>query len=69
MEGVAVCKKVIQKNPNFIYAPMLHAAGLRQLGQMEKAALAVDEWRRLNAEFSLNWAKNLFPYKKQSITD
>lgn len=68
-ECVTACKKAIEKNPNFIFAQMLLAAGLGQLDRTEGADRAIAECRRLNPQFSLEWAKNLIPYKEQVTID
>ena len=68
-ECVEACAKAVEKNPNFIFAQMLLASGLGQLGRTEGAERALDECRRLNPRFSLNWAKNLIPYKEQASID
>lgn len=68
-ECIAACNKAIAKNPNFIFAQMLLGAGLGQLGRSDGARKALDECRRLNPHFSLDWAKNLIPFKEQATID
>jgi adenylate cyclase len=68
-ECVEACGKAVDKNPNFIFAQMLLAAGLGQLGRTEEADRALAECRRLNPRFSLDWAKDLVPYKEQASID
>jgi adenylate cyclase len=68
-ECVEACRNAISKNPNFIFAHMLLAAGLGQLGRSEGADGALAECRRLNPHFSMVWALNLIPYKEQSTID
>ena len=68
-ECVEACNKAIEKNPNFIFAQMLLAAGLGQLGRSDGADKALGECLRLNPHFSLTWAKNLIPYKEQVTVD
>lgn len=68
-ECISACRRAIEKNPNFIFAQMLLAAGLGQLGQLDSANAALVECRRLNPFFSLEWSKKLIPYKSTEITD
>ncbi len=68
-ECIAACGKAIVKNPNFIFAQMLLASGLGQLGQAEGAEEALGACRRLNPHFSLAWAQNLVPFKEQATID
>jgi len=64
-ECIAAYGKAIGKNPNFIFVQMLLASGLGQLGQSEGTDETLRECRRLNPQFSLDWAQNLIPYKDQ----
>ena len=68
-ECVEACRQAVAKNQNFIFAQMLLAAGLGQLGQSEGADEALSECRRLNPSFSLDWSQNLIPYKDQATID
>ena len=68
-ECIEACNKAIEKNPNFIFAQMLLAAGLGHLGRTDGADKALAECRRLNPHFSLTWARNLIPYKEQATVD
>lgn len=68
-ECVAACAKAVAKNPNFIFAQMLLAAGLGQLGRSAEANRALDECRRLNPHFTLTWAENLIPFKEQTVVE
>ncbi len=66
---VAACTKAIEKNPNFIFAQMLLAASLGHIGMGAPAEKALNECRRLNPGFSLDWAKNLIPYKSKEDSE
>ncbi len=66
---VNACRQAIEKNPNFIFAQMLVAAGLGQLGHLDGADTALAECRRLNPHFSLDWSKALIPYKNVETID
>ncbi len=68
-ECVQACSQAVEKNPNFIFAQMLLAAGLGQLGRNDGADAALAECRRLNSRFSLAWAKNLIPFKERATIE
>ncbi len=68
-ECVQACSQAVEKNPNFIFAQMLLAAGLGQLGRNDGADAALAECRRLNSRFSLAWAKNLIPFRERATIE
>ncbi len=61
---VVACSQAVLKNPNFIFAHMLLAAGQGHLGQLDGAKQSLAECVRLNPGFSLAWAQNLIPFKE-----
>jgi len=68
-ECVSACSQAVSKNPNFIFAQMLLAATQGHLGQLDKARHAVQECRRLNPVFSVEWARNLIPFKEPTTIE
>jgi adenylate cyclase len=68
-EAVSAFKKLIEREPNFIFAHIQLAATYIMMGREKEARAEATEVLRINPEFSLDYLAKRAPFKDQSVTD
>jgi adenylate cyclase len=68
-EAVAVCKQLIQREPNYIYPHLTLAATFAETDKMEEARVEIREVLRINPKYTLKIVPRSFPWKDQAEID
>jgi adenylate cyclase len=68
-EAVSAYKKAIKREPNNLPAHLLLAATYSMMGREKDAQSEVEEVRRLNPKYSVDYFAKISPYKDQTETD
>ena len=68
-EAVAVCRQLIQCEPNYIYPHLTLAATFAETEKMEEARAEVSEVLRINPKYTVRLVPQSFPWKEQSEID
>jgi adenylate cyclase len=68
-EAVAVCRQLIQREPNYIYPHLTLAATFAETDKMEEARAEIREVLRINPSYTLKIVPRSFPWKDQAEID
>jgi len=68
-EAVAVCRQVIQLEPDYIYPHLTLAATFAEMEKMEEARAEVSEVLRINPKYTVRLVPRSFPWKDQVEID
>jgi adenylate cyclase len=68
-EAVAVCRKLIQIKPDYIYPHITLAATFAEIDKLEEAKVEVKEVLRINPKYTVKLVPRSFPWKDQTELD
>jgi tetratricopeptide (TPR) repeat protein len=68
-EAVAVCRKLIQIKPNYIFPHLTLAAAFAEMGKIEEARAEVREVMRIRPKYTVKLIPKSFPWKDQDELD
>jgi len=66
-EAISFARKAIQQRPEFTGSYRIYIASLAQAGQLDEARTALDELRKLQPEFSVDWVSKNTPYTQTTM--
>ncbi len=62
-EVIPICRKILQQEPDFIFAHTLLASSYAQMGRLEEARAEAAEVLRIDPKFSVDYLCKKLPYK------
>jgi len=68
-EAVAVCRQLIQREPDYIFPHLTLAATFAEMEKMEEARAEVSEVLRINPKYTVKLVPKMFPWKDQVEID
>jgi adenylate cyclase len=68
-EAVAVCRELIQREPNYIYPHLTLAATFAEMERMEEGRAEIAEVLRIDPKYTVKLVPRSFPWKDQAEID